>query len=403
MELKRIIELLDDNRFEVARQQVNRRLVEHLSKTRGAFGGLLHTVHITFDNSRSPTDTIMDIRSDDTPAFLYAFANALAMRNVYISKAQFANDGGKLHDRFYVRNRFGQKLLDPADQQQLRLTAVLIKQFTHALTWAPDPAKALEYFDQFLDLILEESRQEGKKQAWDFINDKKTYPLLAKLFGASDFIWEDFLRRQHANLLPLLKDYRDAPLIKPQATLRKELNRVVAKAKTDEARKEALNRFKDQELFRIDMKHIVEPATSLPDFSLAISELAEVIVERSLIDCQAKLTSTLWRAAPGQQETLPVCHSRRWQIRGTGARLCLGYRGAVRLWRSGPDQRQAGDRQQRILRAPRTGTLAMDRGEAGRHLPHRCPPAPPRGQGLAGQRVRRAVQVLQCKRHGRPV
>ena len=167
---------------------------------------------------------------------------------------------------------------------------MLIKQFTHALTWAPDPAKALEAFDQFLDLIVEESRQAGKKQAWDFINDKKTYPLLARLLGASDFLWEDFLRRQHVNLLPLLKDYRDAPLIKPQVTLRKELNRVIAKVKTDAARKEALNRFKDQELFRIDMKHILEPATSLPDFSLAISELAEVIVERSFIDCQAKLT-----------------------------------------------------------------------------------------------------------------
>ena len=212
------------------------------------------------------------------------------MRNIYISKAQFANEGGKLHDRFYVRNRYGQKVIDQADQQQLRLTAALIKQFTHALTWAPDPAKALEAFDQFLDLIVEESRQAGKKQAWDFINDKKTYPLLARLLGASDFLWEDFLRRQHVNLLPLLKDYRDAPLIKPQVTLRKELNRVIAKVKTDAARKEALNRFKDQELFRIDMKHILEPATSLPDFSLAISELAEVIVERSLIDCQAKLT-----------------------------------------------------------------------------------------------------------------
>ncbi len=289
-QLSRMILLLDDNQFDEARQQVNRQLVEHLGKRRSSFSGLLHTVQITFDNSQSATDTIMDIRSDDTPAFLYAFANALAMRNVYISKAQFAIEDGKLHDRFYVRNRFGQKLLDAVDQEQLRLTAVLIKQFTHALTWAPDPAKALESFDQFLDLILEGSRQAGKKQAWDFINDKKTFPLLARLLGASDFLWEDFLRRQHVNLLPLLKDYSDAPLIKPQTSLRKEMNRIIAKAKTDETRKEALNRFKDQELFRIDMKHIVEPGTSLPDFSLAISELAEVIVERSLIDCQAKLT-----------------------------------------------------------------------------------------------------------------
>jgi glutamate-ammonia-ligase adenylyltransferase len=283
------IQLLDAGRFQEARQYVNRRLVERLGKQRSAFTGLLHTVQITFDNSQSPTDTIMDIRSDDTPAFLYAFANALAMRNIYITKAQFENDGAKLHDRFHVRNRYGQKLLDPADQQQLRLTAVLIKQFTHALTWAPDPAKALESFDQFLDLIVKDQGKKGKKQALDFVSDKKTFPLLARLLGASDFLWEDFLRRQHGNLLPMLTEYRNAPLIKPQATLRKELDRLVARAKTDEARKETLNRFKDRELFRIDMKHIVEPSSSLTDFSLALTQLAEVIMARSVVDCQTKL------------------------------------------------------------------------------------------------------------------
>lgn len=290
--LTHMMQLLEERQFDEARQYVNRRLVERLGKQRNAFTGLLHTVQITFDNSQSPTDTVMDIRSDDTPAFLYAFANALAMRNIYISKAQFDSDGTKLHDRFHVRNRYGQKLLDPADQQQLRLTAVLIKQFTHALTWAPDPGKALESFDQFLDLIVADKGKKGKQEALDFISDKKTFPLLARLLGASDYLWEDFLRRQHGNLLPLLTEYRDAPLIKPQATLRKELNRLIARAKTDEARKEALNRFKDRELFRIDMKHIVEPSSNLPDFSLALTELAEVIMERSVADCRAKLEKT---------------------------------------------------------------------------------------------------------------
>ncbi len=88
-----IIQLLDAGQFEEARQYVNRRLVERLDKQRSAFTGLLHTVQITFDNSQSPTDTIMDIRSDDTPAFLYALANALAMRNIYITKAQIESDG----------------------------------------------------------------------------------------------------------------------------------------------------------------------------------------------------------------------------------------------------------------------------------------------------------------------
>jgi glutamate-ammonia-ligase adenylyltransferase len=284
-----IIQLLDAGRFDEARQYVNRRLVERLDKHRSAFTGLLHMVQITFDNSQSPTDTIMDIQSDDTPAFLYALANALAMRNIYITKAQIECDGVKLRDRFYVRNRDGQKLLNPADQQQLRQTAVLIKQFTHALTWASDPAKALASFDHFLDLIVAETGKKGKNKALDFISDKKTFPLLARLLGASDFLWEDFLRRQHNNLLPLLTQYRDAPLIKPQATLRKELDRAVARAKTDEARKDALNRFKDNELFRIDMKHIVDASPSLTDFSLALTQLAEVIMARSVVDCQTKL------------------------------------------------------------------------------------------------------------------
>ncbi|MDR4481037.1 MAG: hypothetical protein R3B37_14980 [Nitrospira sp.] len=287
-ELTAMIALLDASQFDEARQAVNRQLVEYLGQRRSSFSGLLHTVQITFDNGQSHTDTVMDIQSDDTPAFLYAFANALAMRNIYIAKAQFSIEGGKLHDRFYVRNRYGQKITDPLDQQHLRLTAVLIKQFTHALTWAPDPAKALEAFDQFLDLTVQDAKGKAQKQALAFLSDKKTFPILARLLGTSDFLWEDFLRRQHGNLLPLLQHYRDAPLIKPQSALRKELDRVMAKANTEEARKEALNRFKDQELFRIDMKHMTD-AASLADFSEALTELAEVIVARSLQDCQAKL------------------------------------------------------------------------------------------------------------------
>ena len=242
-ELTALLKRLDAGQFDEARQAVNRQLVEQLGKRRSSFSGLLHTVHITFDNSQSPTDTVVDIQSDDTPAFLYAFANALAMRNVYISKAQVESEGTKIRDRFFVRNRYGQKLLDTDEQEKLRLTAALIKQFTHALTWAPDPAMALESFDQFLDLIVQDEGKDSK-EALAFLNDKKSLPVLARLLGASDFLWEDFLRRQHGNLLPMLTEYRKAPLIKPQAALRKELDKLVDKAKTDEARKEALNRFK---------------------------------------------------------------------------------------------------------------------------------------------------------------
>jgi glutamate-ammonia-ligase adenylyltransferase len=286
-ELDGTIRLLDASRFQEARSRVNRQLVETLSRSRGDFTGLLYPVQIRFDNEASSHDTLMDIRSTDTPAFLYAFANALAMRGLYVRKARFENVGTQLHDRFYVRGRHGHKIADPAEQQELTATATLIKQFTHFLTWAPDPAKAMEHFDHFLDRILEEARA-GK--TLEFLKDKKTLTLLAQLLGTSDFLWEDFLRRQHANLLPLLDKYGRAPLLRPRSSLARDLRTRLASARTVEQRRRALNQYKDEELFRIDMKHLMSPTTGLPEFSRALTDLAEVVLEQATVDCVAALT-----------------------------------------------------------------------------------------------------------------
>ncbi|MGH2619361.1 MAG: glutamine synthetase adenylyltransferase, partial [Anaerolineales bacterium] len=175
----------------------------------------------------------------------------------------------------------------PVEQQELRLTAALIKQFTHFLTWAPDPGKAMDYFDRFLDRILEESRD---GQALEFLKQKQTLTLLARLLGTSDFLWEDFLRRQHANLLPVLEDYHQVALIRPRTELTRELRRRLARVRTDDRRRQVLNQFKDQEMFRIDMKHLLDPTTTLPDFSRALTELAEVVLEETSRDCQATLS-----------------------------------------------------------------------------------------------------------------
>lgn len=287
VELGGMVTLLDATRFQEARTHVNRRLAETLGRSRSAFTGLLNPVQIQFDNEVSPTDTVMDIRSTDTPAFLYAFANALAMRGIYIRKARFENAGADLHDRLYVRGRHGQKIEEPSEQQELGLTAVLIKQFTHFLTWAPDPAKAIDYFDRFLDLILEDARA-GKTLG--FLKDKRTMALLAQLLGTSDFLWEDFLRRQHVHLLPMLEEYQRLPLLKDGPAMARELKTRLARARTDERRRRALNQYKDQEMFRIDMKHLLDPASTLPEFSQALTGLAEVVLGQTAEACRASLS-----------------------------------------------------------------------------------------------------------------
>ena len=355
-ELRSVIALLDTGQFEEARFAVNRRLVEQLGKRRGSFSGLLHPVQITFDNSQSPTDTSWT--SGRTIRRLFCTPSPTRSRCATCTsrKPDSTLEDGKIHDRFYVRNRHGQKLTDATDQQQLRLTAVLIKQFTHALTWAPDPTKALEAFDQFLDLTVQQTKGKAQQEAFAFLSDKKTFPLLARLLGASDFLWEDFLRRQHDHLLPLLQDYRDAPLITPRATLRKELDRVVDRAKTDDGRKAALNSFKDQELFRIDMKHIVEPDTASPIFPLALTQLAEVIVERSLKDCQAKLNKMYGapRLANRKPAPLPSWARANSAARSWAMRLISKSCSSMAA-QAAPTAKP--DREQRILRAARAGTL----------------------------------------------
>lgn len=288
-ELGQVIRLLDARRFIEARRFVNRRLVETLGKARGAFRGLLAPVQIRFDNQTSPTSTAMDIRSIDTPAFLYAFALALSMRGLYIHQASFEHVGNELHDRFFVRGRHGRKIESTAEQQELLVTATLAKQFTQHLIWAPDPTKALESFDQFLDQLFRDAR--GKKTL-AFLSKKATLPLLARLLGTSEYLWEDFVRRQHANLLPILGAYHDTPLIRSRRHLTLALRRQLARAGTDDRRRALLNRFKDQELFRIDMKHLLDRKTSLLDFSHALTNLAEAILEQAVHDCSASLART---------------------------------------------------------------------------------------------------------------
>ena len=60
---------------------------------------------------------------------------------------------------------------------------------------------------------MQDAKGKAQQEALAFIADKKMFPLLARLLGTSDFLWEDFLRRQYSNLLPLLQGYRDAPLM----------------------------------------------------------------------------------------------------------------------------------------------------------------------------------------------
>ena len=282
-ELTEMIRLLESRKTQEVRNNVNRKLVETLGQRKAAASALVHPAEIVFNNALSARETVVDIRGTDSPAFLYAFTNALAMRGLYLSKATIEGDGLRVRNRFFVRDQHGKKIVSTQEQQELTVAAALIKEFTHYLTWAPDPGRALNHFSHFLDQLLE-NRLSKKQINW--LARKDSLANLARLFGTSDFLWEDFLRRQHVNLLPIVEKFHQPQARSSKTSLAKALESGLGKRKNPEVRKMILNQFKDQELFRIDMHHILNK-TSLPAFSKSLTTLAEVILAQALIEAQA--------------------------------------------------------------------------------------------------------------------
>ena len=284
-ELTELLRLLESRQTQEARRRINWKIVQTLEKRPPRLSDHVRPIKIRFNNERSPRETVMDVRAVDSPAFLYTFANALTMRGMYLSKATIEGDGTHVRNRFFVTGQHGRKI-ETRDQRELTVAAVLIKEFTHSLTWAPDPGSALDHFDQFLDQILEH-RSATRHVNW--LTRKDSLANLARLFGTSDFLWEDVLRRQHANLLPVIQNVHAKRASSSKTHLSRTLRTRLQRHKKSDARKAALNQFKDTELFRIDLHHILKE-TPLPEFSTSLTNLADVILEQALREAQTVLT-----------------------------------------------------------------------------------------------------------------
>jgi glutamate-ammonia-ligase adenylyltransferase len=279
-----LLALVAEGRIEEARDRLGRRLAERFSGMEPP-AGALQPLTIQFDNTADPSFTRMEVRGRDTPGFLYALATALAMRNLYIQRVEIASVGTEARDVFLIASREGRKLEDPAELDRLRVAVALIKQFAHLLPLAPDPVRALRSFGQLIDRVLVDARP---GIGLHLLASPEGLRELARLLGASAFLWEDFLRLQAEHLLPVLDSWKLRPL-RGRAEHAAELERRLAAVASFEERKRALNELKDEEMLLADMRQIVDPGVGLVAFSHAITELAEAVVEAALAACRAEV------------------------------------------------------------------------------------------------------------------
>jgi glutamate-ammonia-ligase adenylyltransferase len=288
-ELQTLAHLLATGAQDQARERLNRFLVERIERMDEPLSGLASPVEIHFDNRTSPEWTVMDAQSDNAFAFLYAVSNALAMRGIYIYKVKIRGDGQRARDRFFISDSFGRKIEDHREQDRLRMAVAMIKQFTRFLPEAPDPAKALRHFDQFMDRVADEKFPDD---VLHFLASSEGMGLLAHLLGSSDFLWDDFLGIHFHDFLPILMDLGKTKLEAGESikeSLHERLRTDLARAATFEEKKHSLNQFKDRELFLIDAKHLLDPQVTLMDFSRSLTDLAEVVIDEAARTCYEEL------------------------------------------------------------------------------------------------------------------
>jgi glutamate-ammonia-ligase adenylyltransferase len=281
-ELETFANLLANGAAADARERLNRYLTERVETKSIPLSGLLSPLEITFENELSADWTMLQVRSEDSFGFLYAVSNALAMHGIDIHKVNIRNADGLAVDQFFIADQWGRKIDESRTREKLRVAVAMIKQFTRFLPEAPDPAKAMRHFDQFIDRVADEG---FPVDVISFLAREEGMRRLARLFGSSDFLWDEFLSTRVRDLLPIL----ESPAITCKDTVRADLRSQLALAASFEEKKRSLNSFKDRRVFLIEVQHLLDAHTPLGDFSDALTNLAEVIVDEAASICQSRL------------------------------------------------------------------------------------------------------------------
>ena len=130
---------------------------------------------------------------------------------------------------------------------------------------------------------------------------------LARLLGVSDFLWDDFLRMQYANLFPVVQDVDALATGKTRSQLATELAAELATAPDAAVRRDRLNAFKDREMFRVDMRQILGQIPAFGQFSAELTDLAEVIVEATTRFCMDELLAVHGEPRTAEGEPARLC------------------------------------------------------------------------------------------------
>ncbi|MFT5325837.1 MAG: glutamate-ammonia-ligase adenylyltransferase [Planctomycetaceae bacterium] len=250
--------------------------------------GMLLPIDIEIDNEQSDRFTVLRISAEDTRGFIYELASSLTLLGYDIHRVTLTSIGDRAFDTLFIARQDGTKIVRPEMQTRLRAAVVLVKHFTHLLPQSPNPQNALLHFGQLLERLFERPNWGDELASLD---RREVLEALAQLLGVSDFLWEDFLRLQHDNLFPVLRDVEGLTERRNRAQLEVDLTEQLTHADSKDEQRRCLNDFKDREMFRVDMRHIAGHISEFGQFSEELTDVAEAVTAAALRLCYEQLAA----------------------------------------------------------------------------------------------------------------
>ncbi|MDY7029590.1 MAG: hypothetical protein SVR04_14970, partial [Spirochaetota bacterium] len=223
--------------------------------------------------------TRLHIRSQDTPFFLYSIGTVLSVHGISIEHVEIHTANRAIEDTFYVRDAGGRPVTDEKLLRSLKLSILFTKQFTYFLWNAPDPYRALMRFETLLGDLRQVADEETVSS---LIADSNVLKRLSRLLGTSDFIWEDFIRLQYENIIPLIAGAQEASQLGiDRESLESELTERLKGVEGFDERKRVLNEFKDWYTYLADLEHIFGSGTDLQLLNERLTDIAELVVREA--------------------------------------------------------------------------------------------------------------------------
>jgi glutamate-ammonia-ligase adenylyltransferase len=316
-----------------ARKAVNEMAAQKLGQISLARGAVLSPVQIEVDPSAAGR-TRMRVLSQDTPFFLFTFSTALTLQEVSIEHVTIRTERGRIEDEFEFVDAAGLAITDPSRLDRIKLSVLLTKQFTSFLESAPDPLAALIRFEHLVKDLVAMPQQ----ARWlELLSDQGVLRDLAQLLGASTFLWEDFVRLQYEELLPMLAPHVPGMgFCEPLELLPERLKIALAGAADEQDFARRLNTFKDREIYLFDLDHILNARrgpgadSAVSDFltlSRRLTALAELVADAAAAHAWQSLSGRF--GEPRTVAGLPV----RYAVLGLGklGGAALGYASDIEL------------------------------------------------------------------------